>query len=66
MEGAKATRYGHAARHLLECRMLEAGTGDHGEFETHEAFVTRLRARHGRKAGFWSRVEEVSGAPGRR
>jgi len=66
LEGAKATRYGHAARHLLECRALEAGTGDHGAFETHEAFVARLRARHGRKAGFWSRVEELSGAPGRR
>ena len=66
LEGAKATRYGHAAGHLLECRALEAGTGDHGEFETHEAFVARLRARHGRKAGFWSRVEEISGAPGRR
>ena len=66
LEGAKATRYGHAARHLLECRALQAGTGDHGEFETHEAFVARLRARHGRKAGFWSRVEEISGAPGRR
>ncbi len=66
LEGAKATRYGHAARHLLECRALEAGTGDRGEFETHEAFVARLRARHGRKAGFWSRVEELSSAPGRR
>jgi hypothetical protein len=66
LEGAKATRYGHAARHLLECRALEAGTHDHGEFETHEAFVARLRARHGRKAGFWSRVEEIGGAPGRR
>lgn len=66
LEGAKATRYGHAARHLLERRALEAGIGDHGEFETHEAFLARLRARHGRKAGFWSRVAELSGAPGRR
>ena len=40
-------------------------TGDHGKFETHEAFVARLRARHGRKAGFWSRVEEISSAPTR-
>ena len=66
MEGAKATRYGHAARHLLECRTLEAGTGDHGEFEMHEAFVARLRARHDRKATVWGRVEEIGGAPGRR
>jgi hypothetical protein len=66
LEGAKAKRYGHAARHLLECRGLEAGIADHGGFETHEAFVAGLRARHGRKTGFWSRVEELSGAPGRR
>ena len=66
MDGAKATRYRHAARHLLECRSLETGIGDHGAFETHEAFVARLRARHGRKAGFWSRMEELAGASGRR
>ncbi len=66
LEGAKATRYGHAARHLLEGRGLEAGIGDHGGFETHEAFVARLRAQHGRKAGFWSRVEELGSASGRR
>ena len=66
LEGAKATRYGHAARHLLECRGLEAGIGERGRVETHEAFVARLRARHGRKDGFWSRVEELAGASGRR
>ena len=57
LEGAKATRYRHAARHLLECRALEPGIGDHGSFETHDAFVARLRARHGRKTGFWSQVD---------
>src|SRR4051812_32824066 len=66
LEGAKATRYRHAAWHLLECRGLEAGIGDHGGVEPHEAFVARLRARHGRKDGFWSRVEELAGASGRR
>ena len=64
LEGAKATRYGHAARHLLECRALEAGIGDHGGVETHEAFAARLRTRHGRKAGFWDRVAERGGASG--
>jgi hypothetical protein len=49
LEGAKATRYGHAARHLLECRGLEAGIGERDGVEPHEAFVARLRARHGRK-----------------
>ena len=64
LEGAKAKRYRHAARHLLECRGLEAGIADHGGFETHEAFVAGLRARHGRKTGFWSQVAELGGASG--
>src|SRR3954467_12231308 len=58
--GAKSTRYRHAARHLLECRSLLAGIRDFGAFETHEAFVGRLRAEHGRKTGFWSQVTEAS------
>src|SRR4051794_2767382 len=66
LEGAKTTRYGHAARHLLECRGLEAGIGERDGVEPHEAFVARLRARHGRKAGFWERVAELDGASGRR
>src|SRR5580692_12821837 len=49
LDGAKSTRYKHAARHLLECRSLAASARDFGEFQTHEAFVSRLRARHGRK-----------------
>jgi hypothetical protein len=64
LDGAKSTRYKHAARHLLECRSLAAGTRDFGTFETHDAFVSRLRARHGRKTGFWSQVSEVSGDRG--
>ena len=66
LEGAKSGRYRHAARHLLECRALEPGIADHGRFETHEAFVARLRTRHGRKAGFWDRVAERGGASGQR
>ena len=52
--GTKSTRYKHAARHLLECRSLAAAIADYAPFETHEAFVSRLRAKHGRKSGFWS------------
>jgi hypothetical protein len=66
LKGAKATRYRHAARHLLECRTLEPSIGDHGRFETHDAFLARLRARHGRKTGFWSQVTEHGGASGQR
>jgi hypothetical protein len=61
LAGAKSTRYRHAARHLLECRTLEASIGDHGGFETYAAFVARLRAQHGRKIGFWTQVTERDG-----
>lgn len=61
LDGAKSTRYKHAARHLLECQLLASGIKDFGAFETHEVFVNRLRAGHGRKTGFWTQVSEVSG-----
>ena len=66
LEGTKATRYRHAARHLRECRALEAGIGDHGGFETHDAFLAGLKARHGRKTGFWGQVAEPGGTSDRR
>jgi hypothetical protein len=64
LKGAKATRYRHAARHLLECRALERDISEHGRFEMHDAFLAQLRARHGRKAGFWSQVAELGGTSG--
>jgi len=64
LDGAKSSRYKHAARHLLECASLAPGIRDWGSFETHEAFADRLRAKHGRKAGFWTQMSER--AEGRR
>ena len=61
LEGAKSSRYRHAARHLLECQSLAMVIGDYGTFETNEAFTSRLRASHARKTGFWKQVAEVSG-----
>jgi hypothetical protein len=61
LDGAKSRRYRHAARHLAECRSLASIIGDYGQFETHEAFVLRLRARHGRKSGFWPLVDDPAG-----
>ena len=58
LNGTKSTRYKHAARHLLECRSLASFIQDYGSFETHDAFVQRLHAKHGRKVGFWSLVCE--------
>jgi len=60
LDGAKSTRYKHAARHLLECLALAPSIQDYGTFETHDAFVARLRARHGRKVGFWTQANEAS------
>jgi hypothetical protein len=61
LDGAKSKRYGYAARHILECRALDASIADYGEIEDHDAFVARLRAKHGRKTGFWGRLAELSG-----
>ena len=61
LEGAKSSRYKHAARHLLECQSLATMIRDYGTFETDEAFTSRLRASHARKSGFWKQVAEVSG-----
>ena len=56
LNGAKSTRYKHAARHLLECASLVPGIYDYGGVETHESFVGRLRAKHDRKTGFWGQL----------
>jgi hypothetical protein len=62
LDGAKSTRYKHAARHLMECQSLASAIQDYGLFETHQAFVAHLRAKHGRKTGFWSQFAEIAGA----
>jgi hypothetical protein len=62
LDGAKSTRYRHVARHLMECQSLGSAIQDYDPFETHQAFVARLRAKHGRKTGFWSQFAETAGA----
>jgi len=62
LNGAKSKRYRHAARHLVACHSLSALIGDHRQFETHQGFVARLRATHGRKTGFWTLVSARSSA----
>jgi hypothetical protein len=61
LNGAKSSRYKHAARHVRECSSLASSIQDYGTFETHDAFVSRLRAKHGRKVGFWAQLDELSG-----
>lgn len=61
LDGAKSKRYRHAARHLAECQSLASMISDYGQFETHDAFVKRLRTKHGRKSGFWPLVADPVG-----
>lgn len=53
---ARSGRYRYAARHLADCEGLAAAIPDFGAVPTHEAYVARLKAAHGRKTGFWSLV----------
>jgi hypothetical protein len=52
----RANRYRHAARHLMDCTSLALSLQDFGSFETHDAYVLRLRGEHGRKTSFWSLI----------
>jgi len=61
LDGAKSKRDRHAARHLAECQSLASLISDYGQFETHDAFVARLRVRHSRKSGFWPLVADPAG-----
>lgn len=56
LDQSRTSRYRHAARHLLDCESLASSIPDFGKFETHEAFIDRLRAKHGKKSSFWSLV----------
>jgi hypothetical protein len=56
LEQNRTKRYQHAARHLEECESLADRIEDFGSFDTHEAYVKRLKAHHGRKSSFWSLV----------
>ncbi len=53
----RATRYRHAARHLLDCSGLSSAISDFGRFEPHAAYEDRLRREHARKSSFWSCVD---------
>jgi len=52
----RSRRYRHAARHLATCAELAPRIEDFGAFETHDAYVARLKGQHGRKSGFWAYV----------
>jgi hypothetical protein len=50
----RASRYGHAARHLREATGLASSIADYAPFESHDTYASRLRREHTRKAAFWS------------
>jgi len=50
----RASRYAHAARHLRDCAGLASAIPDYASFEPHDAYVSRLRRDHARKAAFWT------------
>ncbi len=51
---ARSKRYRHAAGHLDTCARLARDIADFGAFETHDAYLARLKKEHGRKFAFWS------------
>jgi hypothetical protein len=51
---SRCSRYRHAARHLMACASLAPSIPDFGTFETHEAYVAKLKPEHGKKTSFWS------------
>ena len=53
---ARSKRYRYAAEHLNTCAQLARDIGGFGAFETHDAYVARLKQEHGRKSGFWSLI----------
>ncbi len=53
LEKARVKRYGHAARHLKTCEYLAKRIEDWHGHADHDAWVTDLCQRHGRKAAFW-------------
>ncbi len=54
---ARSKRYGYAAQQLAACAELARGIEDFAPIEPHDSYVARLKKEHGKKSGFWPRVE---------
>lgn len=57
LDRARSSRYGHAVRHLQSCAWLAQQIGDWRGHPAHAEYISALRQRHGRKAGFWGRFD---------
>lgn len=53
LDQARAKRYPHAARHLATCGDLALRITAYAPHPDHAAYEASLKARHGRKSGFW-------------
>jgi len=53
LDKARAKRYPHAARHLHTCAELVRRIEDYNGHTDHDTYVATLKAKHGRKSGFW-------------
>ena len=49
--------YGHGVRYLKRLDRLSDSVSDWKHFDSHEAYLEKLRQQHGRKRSFWSRYE---------
>jgi len=58
LDRARSSRYGHAVRHLRSCSWLAGQIADWRGYLPHADYVAELPRRHGRKIGFWSRLDE--------
>jgi hypothetical protein len=56
LANTRSSRYRHAARHFMECASLASSIPEQDTFETHGAYASRLKAKHGRKSAFWSLI----------
>ncbi|WP_343525306.1 DUF6880 family protein [Sphingomonas sp.] len=54
LDKARYKRYPHAARHLQTCAHLARRIDDYGGHADHPTYLASLKARHGRKSGFWA------------
>jgi hypothetical protein len=54
LDSGRSKRYPHAARHLQTCAYLARRIDNWAGHPDHDSYVADLRARHGRKSGFWN------------
>lgn len=56
LDRGRSKRYPHAARHLQTCTYLARRIDDWAGHPDHDTYLADLKARHGRKSGFWNAV----------